>query len=76
MVDSGSKDVLSRNQAVPLWYPWAEFFKGKNNMAARYLKVKYIFLTNEAGTSVIPHFHVILTGQSVSCILFMVKSQF
>ena len=30
------------------------------------LKVKYDFLRNEAvGTSVIPHFHVILTGQSI-----------
>ena len=24
------------------------------------------------GTSVIPHFHVILTGQSISCIIFMI----
>ena len=33
---------------VPLWHPWEEFFKGKNKMAARYFKVKYDFLTNEA----------------------------
>ena len=28
---------------VPLWHPWAEFFKGKNKMAARYFKVKDVF---------------------------------
>ena len=33
---------------VPLWHPWAEFFKGKNKMAAKYFKVKYNFSTNEA----------------------------
>ena len=33
---------------VPLWHPWAEFFKSKNEMAARYFKVKYNFLRNEA----------------------------
>ena len=38
-------------------------------MAARYFKVKYDISTNEA--SVIPHFHVTLTGQSISCIMFM-----
>ena len=33
---------------MPLWYPWAEFFKGKNKMAAKYLKGKYNCSTNEA----------------------------
>ena len=33
---------------VPLWHPWAEFFRDKNKMAARYFKVKYNFSTNEA----------------------------
>ena len=33
---------------VPLWHPWADFFKGKNKMAAKYFKVKYDFSTNEA----------------------------
>ena len=42
-------------------------------MASRYFKVKYDFSTNEAETSVIPHFHVILTGQSISCIIFMTQ---
>ena len=35
-----SRAEISR---VPLWHPWAEFFKGKNKMAARYFKVKYVF---------------------------------
>ena len=34
-------------------------------------KVKYDFSTNEARTTVIPHFRVILTGQSISDIIFM-----
>ena len=34
-----SRAEISR---VPLWNPWAEFFKGKK-MAARYFKVKYVF---------------------------------
>ena len=29
------------------------------------------FQQMKPGTSVIPHFHVILTGQSISCIIFM-----
>ena len=33
---------------MPLWHPWAEFFKGKNKMAAKYFKVKYDFSTKEA----------------------------
>ena len=42
-------------------------------MAARYVKLKYDFLTMKPGTSVIPHFHVILTGQSISCNIFMTQ---
>ena len=34
-----SRAEISR---VPLWHLWAEFFKGKNKMAARYFKVKYV----------------------------------
>ena len=41
MIDSDTgRDVL--------WHPWAGFFEGKDKMAARYFKVKYDFLTNEA----------------------------
>ena len=58
---------------VPLWHPWAEFFKGKNKMAARYFKVKYDFQQLKPGTCVISHFHEILTGQSISCIIFMIQ---
>ena len=66
-----SRAEISR---VPLWHPWAEFFKGKNKMAARYFKVKYVFFQQmKPVTSVIPHFYVILTGQSISCIIFMIK---
>ena len=39
---------LAEISRVPIWHPWAKFFKGKNKMAARYFKVKYDFSTNEA----------------------------
>ena len=32
-----------------------------------------IFQQMKPGTSVIPHFHVILTGQPISCIIFMIQ---
>ena len=48
MIDSGSKGCPEQECRVPLWHPWAEFFKGKNKMAAKYFKVKYVFSTNEA----------------------------
>ena len=32
-----------------------------------------IFQQMKSGTSVIPHFHVILTGQSISCIFLMTQ---
>ena len=41
-------------------------------MSAKYFKVKYDFSTNEASNN-IPHFHVILTGQSISCIILMTQ---
>ena len=56
-----------------LWHPWAEFFKGENKMAAKYVRANMIFQQMKSGTSVIPHFHVILTGQSISCIIFMTQ---
>ena len=32
-----------------------------------------IFQQLKPGTSVITHFHVILTGKSISCIIFMIQ---
>ena len=54
---------------MPLWHPWAEFFKGKNKMAAKYFKVKYDFLTNEARNKCNTSF----SGQSISCIILMTQ---
>ena len=36
-------------------------------------KIKYDFSTNELGTIVIPDFHVILTGQSISKIILIIQ---
>ena len=48
-IDSGSKGCPEQKiSRVPLLHFWAEIFKGKNKMAARYFKVKYDFYTNEA----------------------------
>ena len=46
--------------------------KVKNKMVARYFKVKYDLLM-KLGTNVIPHFHVISTGQFISCIICMIQ---
>ena len=43
-------------------------------MAAKYFKVKYDFSTNEARNKCNTSFHVILTGQSISSIIFMSQS--
>ena len=47
--------------------------KVKNKMVARYFKVKYDFQQMKLGANVIPHFHVILTGQFISCIICMIQ---
>ena len=47
--------------------------KVENKMAADNSKSNMIFQQMKPGTSVIPHFYVILTGQSVSCIIFMTQ---
>ena len=47
--------------------------KVENKMAADISKSNMIFQQMKPGTSVIPHFYVILTGQSVSCIIFMTQ---
>ena len=47
--------------------------KVKNKMVARYFKVKYDFQQMKLGANVIPHFHVILTGQFTSCIICMIQ---
>ena len=47
MIDSGSKGYPEQELAG-CQSGRAEFFKGKNKMAARYFKVKYDFSTNKA----------------------------
>ena len=47
--------------------------KVENKMAADISRSNMIFQQIKPGTSVIPHFYVNLTGQSVSCIIFMTQ---
>ena len=53
---------------MPLWHPWADFFKGKNKMAAKYFKVKYDFSTNEARNKCNTLFSC-----DISCIILMTR---
>ena len=39
-------------------------------------KVKYNFSRKKLGASVIPHFYVILTGQSISETIFIIQGHF
>ena len=47
------------------------FFRAKTKWPPDISRSNVIFQQMKPGTSVIPHFHVILTGQSISCIIFM-----
>ena len=70
MIDSGSRGCPEQESAG-CHFGTFEFFKGKNKMAARYSRSNMIFQQMQSGTSVITHFHLILTGQSIFCIIFI-----
>ena len=38
------------------------------------MKVKYVFQQTKIGTSVIPHFHVISIGKSISEIILLIQA--
>ena len=47
------------------------FLRAKTKWPPDISRSNVIFQQMKPGTSVIPHFHVILTEQSISCIIFM-----
>ena len=48
------------------------FLRAKTKWPPDISRSNMFFQQMKPGTSVIRHFHVILTGQSISCIIFMV----
>ena len=49
------------------------FLRAKTKWPPNISRSNMIFQQMKPGTSVIPHFHVILTGQSISCIILMTQ---
>ena len=72
MIDSGSKGCPEQESA------WCHFgtlgrnlLRAKTKWPPNISRSNMIFQLMEPGTSVIPHFYVILTEQSISCIILM-----
>ena len=49
------------------------FLRAKTKWPKDISRSNMIFQQMKPGTSVIPHFHLILTGQPISCIIFMTQ---
>ena len=74
MVDSGSKGCSEQKSAGCHFGTFGQnFLKAKTKWPPDISRSNMIFQQTKPGTSVIPHFHVILTGQSISCIIFMTQ---
>ena len=74
MVDSGSKGCSEQESAGCHFGTFGQnFSKAKTKWPPDITRSNMIFQQTKPGTSVIPHFHVILTGQSISCIIFMTQ---
>ena len=68
------RDVLSRNQPGATLAPLGgDFLRAKTKWPPDISRSNIIFQQMKPGTSEIPHFYVILTGQSISCITFMTQ---
>ena len=74
MIDSGSKGYPEQESAgCHFGTPGRIFLRAKTKWPPDNSKSNMIFQQMKPGTSVIPHFYVILTGQSISCITFKIK---
>ena len=71
MVDSGSKGCSEQESAG--CHFGQNCLKAKTKWPPDISRSNMIFQQMKPGTSVIPHFHVILTGQSISFIIFMTQ---
>ena len=73
MIDSGSKGCPEQESAgCHFGTLGRNFLRGKTKWPPNISRSNMIFQQMKPGTSVIPHFHVILTGQSISCNIFMI----
>ena len=77
MIDSGSKGCPEQESAR--CHPGTlglNFLREKTKWPPNISRSNMIFQQMKPGTSVIPLFHVILTGQSISCIILMTQGHF
>ena len=73
MIDSGSKGCPEQESAgCHFGTLGRNFLRAKTKWPPNISRSNMIFQQMKPGTSVIAHFHVILTGQSISCNIFMI----
>ena len=74
MIDSGSKGYPEQVSAGCHFGNLGRIFlRAKTKWPPDMSRSNMIFQQMKPGTSVIPHFYVILTGQSISCIIFKIQ---
>ena len=74
MIDSGSKGCPEQESAgCHFGTLGRNFLRAKTKWPPNITRSNMIFQQMKPATSVIPHFHVILTGQSISCIILMTQ---
>ena len=74
MIDSGSKGCPEQESAgCHFGTLGRNFLRAKTKWPPNISRSNMIFQQMKPGASVIPHFHVILTGQSSSCIILMTQ---
>ena len=74
MIDSGSKGCPEQESAgCHFGTLGRNFLRPKTKWPPNISMSNMIFQQMKPGTSVIPHFNVILTEQSISCIIFMTR---
>ena len=74
MIDSGSKGCPEQESAgCHFGTLGRNFLRAKTKWPPNISRSNLIFQLMEPGTSVIPHFYVILTEQSISCIILMTQ---
>ena len=74
MIDSGSKGCPEQESAgCHFGTLGRNFLRAKTKWPPNISRSQMIFQQMKPGTSVIPHFHVILTGRSISCIILMTQ---
>ena len=77
MIDSGSKGYLEQESAGCHFCTLGRnFLRAKTKWPPYISRSNMIFQQIKPGTSVILHFHVILTGQSISCIIYKIQGHY